>query len=154
MYDRMKGRQHRQQRAGSASGGYQGGGDPHQGSHQNPLYEFAPQRQYMTAAGAGPAGFGSKDQHNNPVYSNSNSPSSQHQQGHASAPPQPPPAYAPGTQPGAYGYQQPPSAYQQIAGRSSSAGGARPGRAQPSGHYNVDMSAVLDSQRRARSSRH
>jgi hypothetical protein len=145
--NRMRDRQHRQARAGSASGGYQGS-NPYEG-HQNPLYEFAPQRQYMSVAGTGPAGFGARDQHENPVYSNGNSPP-----GYNGAP-APPPVYAAApTYPGAYGYQQPPSAYQQITGRASSGGGARPGRAQPSGHYNVDLSAVLESQRRTRSSRH
>jgi hypothetical protein len=53
----------------------------------NPLYEFAPAHQFMTASGSGPAGYGARDQRDNPVYS---PPSSGHIHGSAagtSAPP-------------------------------------------------------------------
>jgi hypothetical protein len=106
---------------------------------QNPLYEFAPAHQYMHASGAGPSGYGARDQRDNPVYS---PPAGL---GPAGGPPtvfgKPAVAPTPGT---AASVQQPNSYQQQLAALAAS-GNYRPRTREQL----TQLADALASQRRA-----
>lgn len=106
----------------------------------NPLYEFAPAHQFMQASGTGPAGYGARDQRDNPVYS---PPSSGHLP--AAAPPSTASAPSVARSGGTAVSVHQPNSYQQQLAQLAASGNYRPRTREQL----TELADALASQRRA-----